>query len=270
MNASNWLKKVLALSFGIGNPGNSIFIAIIIPDIHNFFRSGNDPNTRSLNECESISSDQINQFREVINRYSLSKCSAYGRLVRRIRLKEEELSQMQPQQQPVDGEDEFTNSMVGITELTARLNDMKKSFRAINITVNGDGDTVCAAVTFINQLDNIKEFLEKGKVKFKTESKSISKGTGDESWSRFMNVLNILHNFGAIDQDYQPTALGKIVSSFSAENELWVALMLHSPILEHLDHHQMGALLASVQLDEFRAANCQFHIQPSARIQVSH
>lgn len=226
-----------------------------------------DQNT-PFDSSDLLYNDQKSEvYRNIIRKYSLSKCSSYARLVKRIQSKEDALSQVTSQSLL-----SFDTDLSALSDddklLKQRLSDMKDSLLKLNITTNGDSALVCEAMSFVRRLDNIKEFLEKGKIHMKSSVKNSTKGVENTSWLNFMNVLGILQHFGAVDQDYQPTSLGHVVSSISTENELWVAMILQSPLLHSLDHHQLGALLASVQIDEFRVANCVFQLEASPQLQV--
>ena len=56
------------------------------------------------------------------------------------------------------------------------------------------------------------------------------------AWRMFQAVVKVLRHFGALDgeQSNRATALGDLVASLSADNELWLALVLTHPRTQEL------------------------------------
>lgn len=54
------------------------------------------------------------------------------------------------------------------------------------------------------------------------------------AWKMFQNVLRVLQRYKALNGT-AATDLGRMVGSLSGDNELWLALVLQSPLLNHLN-----------------------------------
>jgi hypothetical protein len=97
-------------------------------------------------------------------------------------------------------------------------------------------------------------------------------GEGEESgevyaWTMFKSVLQILRTFKAVDGTANnSTELGSLVSSLSADNELWLALVLTHPSVAELSPQELGGLLVGITCDGYKAGNAFMANRPSEKV----
>ena len=88
------------------------------------------------------------------------------------------------------------------------------------------------------------------------------------AWRMFQAVVKVLRHFGALDgeQSNRATALGDLVASLSADNELWLALVLTHPRTQELVPGELASLVCACTLDSFKAQNAYFSRGPSEKV----
>ncbi len=71
-------------------------------------------------------------------------------------------------------------------------------------------------------------------------------------WLRFMQLYNLLQELGYIELNEKPSPFGQLVSQLRTENEVFVAEMIRTQLLEELTPEQLGAVLSAVVNDSSR------------------
>lgn len=88
------------------------------------------------------------------------------------------------------------------------------------------------------------------------------------AWRMFQNVLKVLRDFGAMQQEEtRSTELGQMVGSLSADNELWLGLVLQHPNIVSLKPAELAAVVSSVVVDGYKASNAYIKYRPSEPVQ---
>ena len=96
------------------------------------------------------------------------------------------------------------------------------------VTLAGEQELVLRALRYAASQKDPVAFVE-------NLSKPSATGNSTEvfAWRMFQNVLGVLRSFGALNGT-RATTLGQTVGSLSADNELWLALVLQSESLKNL------------------------------------
>ena len=93
--------------------------------------------------------------------------------------------------------------------------------------VSGEGKLVLEALRYAASLRDPVGFVG---VPTAIPPGEIPTGVGEVyAWRMFQNVVSILQKFGALE-DTNATDLGQMVGSLSADNELWLAMVLQVSI----------------------------------------
>ena len=82
------------------------------------------------------------------------------------------------------------------------------------------------------------------------------------AWRMFQSVLSILQQCGAMD-GATPTALGELIGSLTADNELWLAMVLKHPKVAQLEPGAFAAIMCAVITDGYKASNAYIKYKPS-------
>ena len=90
------------------------------------------------------------------------------------------------------------------------------------------------------------------------------------AWRMFQAVVKVLRHFEALEGEdgTTATALGDFVGSLSADNELWLALVLSHPKTQELTPGELASLVCACVLDSFKAQNAYFRRGPSKRLSL--
>ena len=59
-----------------------------------------------------------------------------------------------------------------------------------------------------------------------------------------------------------------MVGSLSADNELWLALVLRRDSVQHLTAAELGAVMCSIVVDGYKASNAYFKYRPSDNVEA--
>ena len=74
----------------------------------------------------------------------------------------------------------------------------------------------------------------------------------DIFWNKFISHKNVLEKFGYIKDDY-PTDKGKTVSQIRSENELFLAEIIFSDVLNELTPAELASVICAVTTEDIRA-----------------
>lgn len=87
----------------------------------------------------------------------------------------------------------------------------------------------------------------------------------DVYWNNFMNHRNALIDMGYIQDDY-PTSQGQTISQIRAENELYIAEIIFSNVLEGLTPAELAAVVCAITTEDVRFDNyAQIPLSPKVR-----
>ena len=78
----------------------------------------------------------------------------------------------------------------------------------------------------------------------------------------------VLQQFEALNEDTSATDLGRMVGSLSADNELWLALVLRRDSVQQLTAAELGAVMCSIVVDGYKASNAYFKYRPSDNVEA--
>eukprot|EP01035_Chromulina_nebulosa_P019087 gene19087-24915_t len=87
------------------------------------------------------------------------------------------------------------------------------------------------------------------------------------AWKMFQNVLKVLQTFNALNGT-KATELGWTVGSLTADNELWLALVLKSQLLHGLNEAELAGVMSSLVVDGYKATNAYFKYTASERVMI--
>ena len=73
----------------------------------------------------------------------------------------------------------------------------------------------------------------------------------DIYWNKFLSHRALLQDYGYLQNDY-PTERGKTTSQLRAENELFLAEIIFSGILENLTPSQLAGVICAITTEELR------------------
>ena len=94
------------------------------------------------------------------------------------------------------------------------------------------------------------EVLRRIEVKKQRLAKEIEKQK-DIYWNKFLSHRALLQDYGYLQNDY-PTERGKTTSQLRAENELFLAEIIFSGILENLTPSQLAGVICAITTEELR------------------
>lgn len=100
---------------------------------------------------------------------------------------------------------------------------------------------------------HIKEIdvLERYNIKQKKLTKDIEKEK-DIFWNMFLSHRRVLLDFGYLKEDY-PTDKGVLASQIRAENELFIAEIIKSHVLENLEPGELASVVCAITTEDLRA-----------------
>ncbi len=94
------------------------------------------------------------------------------------------------------------------------------------------------------------EVLERFSVRYKKLEKEIEKQR-DIFWNKFLAHRSVLMDYGYLKDDY-PTEYGITTSQIRSENELFIAEIIFSGILENLTPAQLAAVVCAITTEDLR------------------
>ncbi len=108
------------------------------------------------------------------------------------------------------------------------------------------------------------DVLERYKAKEKALNKEIEKQK-DIFWNKFLSHRAVLIDFGYIKDDY-PTEQGVTISQLRSENELFLARIIFSGVLEGLTPAELASVVCAITTEDMRAdLYSQFPLSPNVR-----
>lgn len=108
------------------------------------------------------------------------------------------------------------------------------------------------------------EVLERYNIKQKKLVKEIE-NSKDIFWNMFLSHRQVLIDFGYLKDDY-PTEKGVMTSQIRAENELFIAEIILSHVLENLSPAELASVVCAITTEDLRIENFpQIPISPSTR-----
>lgn len=126
------------------------------------------------------------------------------------------------------------------------------------IEVDGTGSDVLDALKYA--------VAQKDPIGFVNSPSKTPQQTETFAWKMFKSVMAILHKYEALDGTTS-TVLGQLVGSLSADNELWLALVLQRPKVIALSPAALAAVMCGVVTDGFKASNAFFRQKPSDSVE---
>ncbi len=94
------------------------------------------------------------------------------------------------------------------------------------------------------------EVLDRFNIRLQKLDKEIEKQK-DIFWNRFLSHRDVLIDCGYLNNDY-PTSYGITTSQIRSENELFIAEIIFSNVLESLTPAQLGAVICAVTTEDLR------------------
>lgn len=108
------------------------------------------------------------------------------------------------------------------------------------------------------------EVLERYNIKQKKLAKDIEREK-DIFWNNFLSHRQVLMDFGYLKDDY-PTEKGVMTAQIRSENELFIAEIILSRVLEGLTPAELAAVVCAITTEDLRAENYpQIPISPAVR-----
>lgn len=157
-------------------------------------------------------------------------------------------------------------SMPGsVKKQKAIVDDILDEYNGSDVVINGEGDLVINALKYVAKLKDPVSFINK------QANNQDGLATRDVfAWTMFQSTFQLLRQFNAIESNTTiATDLGDMISSLTADNELWLAIVLsHSSVLD-LNAGELGALINGVVVDGYKASNAYFKDKPTETLQVN-
>lgn len=95
------------------------------------------------------------------------------------------------------------------------------------------------------------EVLERYNIKQKKLAKDVEREK-DIFWNMFLSHRSVLLDFGYLKEDY-PTDKGVLASQIRAENELFLAEIIQSHVLENLEPGELASVVCAITTEDLRA-----------------
>lgn len=124
-----------------------------------------------------------------------------------------------------------------ITEQEKRIDLVEKEFSSHPLKAVNNLSKILKSY---QKRQDLKQELEKIQAQYQRH-----KSDSSYYWQEFMALVEILREFGALD-DFSPTTLGKAASVIRGENELWLGLALMSNRLDSLAPNHLAAAIAAL------------------------
>ncbi|RYH20436.1 hypothetical protein EON65_23390, partial [archaeon] len=141
------------------------------------------------------------------------------------------------------------------------VDSLQKEIDSHEVSQNNDTQAVLHALDYLKTLKDPTKFL------FDPTHNSNSI-TELYAWKMFLSVVKVLEHYEALNNG-SATPLGHMVSSFSSDNELWLALVLSQSHLHNLTYSEFGALIAALNVESYRVENAYFKTSTSKPIQLA-
>jgi DSHCT (NUC185) domain len=141
------------------------------------------------------------------------------------------------------------------------IKELEEELSSTDIAKDSAGDLVLDALKYAVAQKDPVGFVN-------SASKSSSEVSETFAWKMFKNVMGILQEYKALDGT-TPTTLGQLVGSLSADNELWLAIVLQRPSVIALSPPALAAVMCGVVTDGFKASNAFFRQSPSEAVNIA-
>jgi hypothetical protein len=138
------------------------------------------------------------------------------------------------------------------------VRDLESQMDVQPISIDGQGELVLDALRYAAAQRDPVAFVTSGK-------KGADGGVTPRdayAWRMFQSVQNILQTSGAMEGT-EATALGQLVGSLTADNELWIAKVLKSPRVAALEPAAFAAIMCAIITDGYKASNAYIKYKPS-------
>lgn len=155
------------------------------------------------------------------------------------------------------------------------VHDLQHQVGKHPISQQNDSKLIVEAVKYLGEVNNPMMWLDQqpSMEMQVTNSNNTTTTTTPQyniyAWKLFENTLRILQKFNALDENYQTTPFGQLVSSLTTENELWLAMILQQEGVERLEAPELAALVCATMIDGKRASNTYVKTEPSENVKVS-
>jgi len=141
--------------------------------------------------------------------------------------------------------------------------DLRREYADHPVVLDAEEDQVLQALKYVVKLKDPAAFVGKGGDDGDDEEVGEDEKPADVyAWKMFQNVVSLLQNFEALNGTVA-TELGDTVGSLSADNELWLALVLRHPAVQALSEADLAGLMCGVVIDGYKASNANFRHPPS-------
>lgn len=144
------------------------------------------------------------------------------------------------------------------------INEVEQEFRQHPVVINQEQNLIIDALRYVSQLKDPIGFVsdKSAALSFVDTNRNDKKGSDTSSsakekevyaWTVFVNVIKLLQFYKAMDSNYKPTELGRLVGSLSGDNELWAALVIRSPNINLLNAAELAAVVCALTTDGYKA-----------------
>ena len=142
------------------------------------------------------------------------------------------------------------------------VKELEQELSESPISQAGEGRLVLDALKYVA---NLKDPL--GFVASPNLLPSSSNTSDVYAWRMFQSVVNLLQKFEALN-DTVATDLGQMVGSLSADNELWLAMVLQHKEISKLKPFEFAAVISALVIDGYKASNAMFKYKASENVQL--
>lgn len=145
------------------------------------------------------------------------------------------------------------------------------------IAAEGEGDLILRALSFAAAQRDPLAFVAGGALDSDTGTggggrSGMQQQSEIYAWRQFLSVLGVLRQVGALEgpDGTNATALGAAVGSLSADNELWLALVLQDKALLQLEAPALAAAVSATTMDSYKASTAFMKYKPSAEVEAAY
>jgi len=143
------------------------------------------------------------------------------------------------------------------------IQEIEEELSSSPITQGGEGKLVLDALRYAASLKDPLGFVAS-----KPQTSENLNGTSDVfAWRMFQSVVTVLQKFGALENT-TASDLGQMVGSLSADNELWLAMVLQHEGMRYLEPAEFAAVIAALVIDGYKASNAMFKYKASDRVEA--
>ena len=137
------------------------------------------------------------------------------------------------------------------------VRDLEAQVAALPISQEGNGELVLNALRYAAAQRDPVAFVSGGRDGANTDAPRDA-----YAWRMFQSVLGILRVSGAMEGT-KATSLGQLIGSLTAENELWIAMVLKNSKVSELEPAAFAAIMCAVITDGYKASNAYIKDKPS-------